>query len=195
MAAMQKAKLYKKYPAANIFIYNGLTVLHFALGGIGIIVGYGFWGWLGYLLGIIYLAFAFGGMYLVMPLAVCPRCVYYRLEEGLCISGLNRVSRGLARAGNAADFARRAQGVFCPNNLYVASLVIPIVLLIPALIWNFSWSLLIILVVILGLLVFRFFVVFPKLACIAWPSSNVRKPARWGCGMCNRRHGVCCRVA
>jgi hypothetical protein len=166
MAAMQKAELYRKYPAVNVFIYNGSTILHFALGGIGIIVGYGLWGWVGYLLGIIYLVFAFGEMYVVMPFVVCPRCVYYRLEGGLCISGLNRVSRKIAQAGNAADFARRAQGPFCPNNLYIASLVIPIVALIPALIWNFSWSLLIILVVIIGLLVFRFFVIFPKQACL-----------------------------
>jgi hypothetical protein len=166
MAAMEKAKLYQRYPAANVLIYNGSTILHFALGGIGIIVGYSLWGWLGYLLGIIYLVFAFGEMYVVMPFAVCPRCVYYRLEDGLCISALNVLSRRLARAGNVGDFAKRAQGVFCPNNLYIASLVIPIVVLIPALIWNFSWTLLIILGVIIGLLVFRFFVIFPKLACL-----------------------------
>jgi hypothetical protein len=166
MAVLQKAKLYRKYPTANILIYNGSTFLHFALGGIGIIVGYGSWGWIGYVLGISYLVFAFGEMYLVMPLAVCPNCVYCRLDGGLCISGLNVVSRRLARAGNAADFAKRAQGLFCPNNMYIAALVIPIVALIPALIWNFSWYLLVILGAVLGLLAFRFFVIFPKLACV-----------------------------
>jgi len=166
MDGLQKAKIYHRYPAANILIYNGSTVLHFALGGFGITVGYGSWGWLGYLLGITYLIFAFGEMYLVMPFAVCPCCVYYRLDGGLCISGLNAVSRKLTPAGKAADFAKRAQGLFCPNNMYIASLAIPIVALIPALILNFSWYVLVILGALLGLLAFRFFVIFPKLACV-----------------------------
>jgi hypothetical protein len=166
MAGLQRAKLYQRYPAANILIYNGSTVLHFALGSIGIIVGYALWGWLGYLLGITYLIFALGEMYLVMPLAVCPNCVYYRLDGGLCISGLNVVSRKLAPAGKAADFPRRAQGLLCPNNMYIAALVIPIVALIPALIWNFSGYVLAILGALLSLLAFRFLVIFPKLACV-----------------------------
>jgi len=166
MDGLQKAKFYSRYPLANILIYNGSTALHFSLGGIGIILGYSFWGWLGYLLGITYLVFAFGEMYLVMPLAVCPNCVYYRLEGGLCISGLNAVSRKLTPTGKAADFAKRAQGLFCPNNMYIALLVIPIVALVPVLIWNFSLYLLIILGALLSLLAFRFFVIFPKLACL-----------------------------
>jgi hypothetical protein len=163
---LSRAKLYRKYPTANILIYNGSTVLHFALGGFGIILGYGLWGWLGYLLGIIYLIFALGEMYLVMPLAVCPNCVYYRLDGGVCISSLNVLSRRLTPAGKAANFAKRAEGLLCPNNMYIASLVIPIVALIPALIWNFSWYVLAILGALLGLLAFRFFVIFPKLACV-----------------------------
>jgi hypothetical protein len=166
MARLQKAKVYRRYPLANILIYNGSTFLHFALGGIGIIVGYSLWGWIGYLLGIIYLVFAFSEMYLVMPFAVCPNCVYYRLKGSLCISGLNAVSRRLTQAGKAADFAKRAEGLFCPNNMYIASLVIPIAALIPALLLNFSWYVLAILGALLSLLAFRFFVIFPKLACV-----------------------------
>jgi hypothetical protein len=161
-----KAKLYKRYPLTNILIYNGSTILHFALGGIGIILGYSFWGWMSYLFGIVYLVFAFGEMYLLMPFAVCPSCVYYRLDESLCISGLNVVSRKLAQAGKVEDFANRAKGLLCPNNLYIASLVVPILALIPASIMNFSWGLLVIMVIVIGLLVSRFFVVFPKVACV-----------------------------
>ena len=168
MSALEKTKvqLYKRYPLANILIYNGSTILHFALGGIGIILGYGFFGWISYIFGIIYLLFAFGEMYLLMPFAVCPNCVYYRLDESLCISGLNVVSRQLAKPGKVEDFAKRAEGLFCPNHLYIASLVVPILALIPALILNLSWGLLVILVIVIGLLVFRFFVVFPKVACV-----------------------------
>lgn len=168
MAALKKtkAKLYKRYPFVNILIYNGSTILHFTLGGIGIILGYSFWGWIGHLLGIVYLVFAFGEMYLLMPFAVCPNCVYYRLGGSLCISGLNVVSRKLAQAGKVEDFAKRAEGLLCPNNLYLASLIVPILALIPALIVNFSWSLPVIFVAVIGLLVFRFFVIFPKLACV-----------------------------
>ena len=169
MAVLQlkpKAKLYKRYPLASILIYNASTIVHFALGGIGIIIGYSLWSGVASSVGIIYLLFAFGEMYFLMPFAVCPNCVYYRLEGGLCISGLNVVSRKLAQPGRVKNLARRSQGLLCPNNLYMASLLLPLVVLIPAMIINFSWSLLSIFVVIAGLLVFRFFVIFPKLACL-----------------------------
>ena len=168
MAGVKKAKaeLYKRYPLANILIYNGATILHFALGGVGIILGFSFWGGMNYLLGGLYLVLAFGEMYVLMPFRVCPNCVYYRLDEGVCISGLNVVSAKWAAAGKSEDFTKRAEGLFCPNNLYLASLVLPILVLIPSLIVNFSWGVLVIWVSMIGLLVFRFFVIFPKLACL-----------------------------
>lgn len=161
-----KAKLYKRYPLTYILIYNGSTILHFILGGIGIIWGYKSWPELAAVGGIIYLVFAFCEMYLLMPLAVCPKCVYYRIEGGICISGLNVISRKVARVGKVEDFAKRAEGVFSPNNLYMASLLLPVVVLLPALAINFSWTLLGIWGGLVGLLIFRFLVIFPKLACI-----------------------------
>ena len=101
-----------------------------------------------------------------MPLKVCPNCVYYKLENSLCISGLNIVSRKIVKEGDVKDFGSRAQGLFCPNNLYIASLAIPIVAMIPALILDFSVPVLVILLIVVGLLVFRFFVIFPKIACV-----------------------------
>ena len=77
-----------------------------------------------------------------MPLKVCPNCVYYRLDNSLCISGLNLFSRKIAREGNIGDFGKRAIGTFCPNNLYLASLALPVVGIIPALFLNFSFILL-----------------------------------------------------
>jgi len=105
-------------------------------------------------------------MYVLMPLKVCPGCPYYRLNNSLCISGLNVVSRKIAKEGDVKDFPRRAEGPFCPNNLYIASLAIPIIAMIPALILDFSFLVLAILLVVVALFLFRFFVIFPKIACL-----------------------------
>ena len=162
--AKGKVGLYNRYPWSSILIYNGTTILHFALGGAGIMLGYA--SLFGYVLGALYLAFAFGEIYILMPLTVCPNCVYYRLENSLCISGLNVVSRKLAGAGDVKKFERRAKGPFCSNNLYIASMVIPIIVMIPALVLNFSFIVLVLLLVIVALLAFRFFVIFSKIACL-----------------------------
>jgi hypothetical protein len=79
---------------------------------------------------------------------------------------MNVVSRRIARPGNPKDFPNRANGPFCPNNLYMASLIFPIIALIPALLLNFSLILLLIFILIIGLLLFRFFIIFMKVACI-----------------------------
>ena len=154
----------------SVFIYNGTTVAHYLLGGAGIILGYG--SWVGFLLGSLYLAFSFVEMYVHMPLKVCPNCVYYNLPNSLCISGLNLVSRRVAREGSVKAFSNRAKGPFCPNNLYIASLAFPILGIIPALILNFSLLVLVILLVLVGLLLFRFFVIFPQIACGSLPSTK-----------------------
>ena len=161
-----RAKLYKRYPLSSRLIYNGCTILHFLLGGIGIILGYSFSSWAGYAFGTLYLAFSFIEMYVMMPLTVCPNCIYYSMKDSLCVSGLNVISRRIAREGDPKDFPKRGQGVFCNNNLYMVALIAPIVAMIPALILNFSFALLGIFLAVVGLLVFRFFVIFSRVACI-----------------------------
>ena len=160
-----KAKLYKKYSFFRVFIYEASTILHYLIGGLGLIIGYAFLRW-GYLIGLIYIIFAFLQMYILMPLTVCPNCVYYRMEDSRCVSGLNKLSRKLAKEGNPEDFPKRAEGVFCYNNIYMAALFFPIVASVPALILNFSYYLLIMFLIVVGLLIFRFFVIFPKIACL-----------------------------
>lgn len=160
-----KAKLYKRYPLSSLLIYNGTTALHFLLGGFGIFYGYNLSS-LSLAFGILYLIFAFGEMYVLMPRAVCPSCVYLRMEGGLCISGLNVYSRKITSAQSADMFPGRAKGLFCPNNLYMFSLAAPILVLIPALILHFSLWLLFVLLILVGLMVFRVFVIFPKMACL-----------------------------
>ncbi|MFW9877108.1 MAG: hypothetical protein ACFFG0_28795 [Candidatus Thorarchaeota archaeon] len=52
-----------------------------------------------------------------MPLIVCPKCVYYRVKGFLCVSGSKKISRILAEEGNPEDFPKRAEGLFCYNNI------------------------------------------------------------------------------
>ncbi len=161
-----KAKLYTRYPLSSIVIYNGSTIMHYVLGGIGITIGYNFSSLAGYFSGALYLVFSFIEMYIIMPLTVCPNCVYYKIDNSLCISGLNVVSKKIAKEGNPENFAKRAEGLLCFNNMYIAALIIPIIVIVPALIVNFSIPLLIIFLSLITLLVFRFFVLFAKIACL-----------------------------
>ena len=163
---------YTSYPLASLFIYNGITILHYLLGGVGLMAGYSF-SWGGYLLSASYLVFAFSQMYVIMPLAVCPNCVYFRLRNSLCISGLNVVSKKMVKEGNIKDFPKRGQGLFCHNNLYMAAKLVPILVMIPALFLNFSFVLLTIFLTVVGLLLIRIFVIFPKIACVHCRAKNI----------------------
>lgn len=173
---MNNVKVHTRYPLSSILTYNGTTVLHYLLGGLGIIIGYD--SWTGYLIGSLYLVFSFGEMYVHMPLKVCPNCVYYKLDNSICISGLNVVSRKITKEGNVKDFPNRAKGLFCSNNLYIAALVIPIIAMIPALILNFSLIVLAILIAVVGLFLFRFFVIFTKIACVHCRAKNICPQAK-----------------
>ena len=150
---------YTKYPITSVIIYNSVTVLHFVLGGTGLVLGYP--SWIGILIASIYLLFAFAEMYVLMPLKVCPNCPYYKLDNSLCVSGLNVVAKRFAKEGNIKNFSNRAGGFFCANNLYLAGFILPIIALIPALVINFSYILLAILLIMIGLLAFRFLFFFP----------------------------------
>jgi hypothetical protein len=161
-----KAQLHRRYPLSSCLIYNISTVLHFLLGGIGIYLAYSFSTWAGIGVGALYLTFSFVLLYVVMPVAVCPHCVYYRMDDSLCISGLNVISKRLAREGEPQRFAGRAQGLLCHNNLYMVALIAPIVAMVSGLILNFTWLLVGVFVVLVGLLLFRFFIIFPRIACL-----------------------------
>lgn len=164
MAEVDPPKLHKRYPSSSILLYNATTDAHFLLGGLGIVMGYG-WTVLSWLAGLAYMAVAFGQMYLMMPLVVCPNCVYYRMEDGTCVSGLNKVSRRIAKEGDLDDFPKRAGGPLSHNKFYMGSLIFPIIAILPALVINFSIPLLLVWMAVLGLMLFRFFVVFKKVAC------------------------------
>ena len=72
----------------------------------------------------------------------------------------------IAREGDPKDFPKRGEGLFCHNNLYMAALFLPIIAMIPALILDFSFKVLAIWFAVIGLLLFRFFVIFQKTACV-----------------------------
>jgi hypothetical protein len=166
-----KPKVYTRYPLSSLIIYNGSTTAHYVLGGIGIILGYS--SWVGYLIGGLYLVFSFVQMYVIMPLAVCPNCVYYKMENSLCVSGMNVISKRVAKEGSTKDFPNRAGGLFCHNNVYIAALVIPIIAMIPALALEFSAAVLGILLSVIVLLLLRFFIIFPREACVHCAAKNI----------------------
>jgi hypothetical protein len=163
---MNKAKLYKRYPISSITLYNGSTIIHFLLGGLIIAGTSAFWGSIGTIFGASYVILSLIAMYVLMPLQVCKNCVYYRLENGLCISGLNVWSRRITGPGASKFFSARAKGVFCPNNLYVLTLAFPILAGIAMLFIHFTILLLIGLIIMFVLLIVRFFIIIPKLACV-----------------------------
>lgn len=171
MTIGKKRDLFTKYPLSSVLIYNSTNVAHYVLGGIGIFLAYR--SWVGYSLGSIYLVFSFIEMYLLMPLKVCKNCVYYKLDNSLCISGLNLLSRKIAKEGSLRAFSNRAKGLLCSNNLYIATLVFPILVIIPGLVLHFAWPVLAMLIILAGLLLFRFFVIFPKIACVHCRAQNI----------------------
>lgn len=130
--------VYRIYPVRSVALYNVVTLLHFGLGAAGILIAYGRWPALGWMLALLYLAIARGQMYVMMPLVVCPSCVYRTMSRARCVSALNIVSAGMRRSGPPADFARRAEGALCHNNLYLGSLIAPVPLILIGLMINFS---------------------------------------------------------
>lgn len=158
-------EVFSRYPVSSVLLYDGVTLLHYFLGGIGITLAYASFEW-SFVIGAVYLTFALVQMYVIMPLKVCPSCVYHRMKDGRCISGLNRISRGSVKERPLEDFDSRAIGILSPNNLYIAALIVPIVAIIPGMVIGFGWLLLVILLMLVGLLVLRIFVIFPKIACV-----------------------------
>jgi len=161
-----KAETYTRYPLSTVFIYNGSTVLHFLLGAFGIALACTYWPRMGYSLGILYFVLSLAEIYVVMPLTVCPSCTYRRIKGALCVAGLNLLSARMAKERPKKEFPRRAEGIFCANNVYMASLMVPIAAMIAGMLFNFSAALLLVFLIVAALLIFRFFVIFPKLACL-----------------------------
>jgi hypothetical protein len=169
-------KLYTRYPTWSVVLYDGVTIAHFFLGGVALLLAYR--RPVGVPLGAAYVLFASLEMFVLMPLSVCPSCIYYRIGGSLCISGMNRWSRRIARLRDESRFAERASGPLSPNNLYLIALAFPIIGAIPGLVLDFSVPVLVVMVMLVALLVFRFFVIFPRVACVHCRAKNVCPNAR-----------------
>lgn len=161
-----------RYPLKNIVTYNGITILHYILGSAGIIIALEL-STTAKIISILYFIFAFVQMYVLMPVMVCPNCIYTKKTGMLCISGLNVISRMITSNGDIKNFAKRGEGILCHNNLYLAAKIFPILFILPFLIINFSISLLSIFLGIVGLLLFRIFFIFTRIACSHCLSKNI----------------------
>jgi hypothetical protein len=170
---MAKAKLYDKYPVSSLFIYNGSTILHFLIGGLILMNLFRLIGITGIIIAIVYMLLSFLEMYVLMPLQVCNNCVYFRSQKSVCISGLNLIAKAIAKPGNPLNFPNRARGFVCPNNLYIISLVFPIVVGAIILFLKFNLLLLIMELSLIVLLMTRFFYIIPTLACLHCQSKFV----------------------
>ncbi len=163
---MTKATLYKKYPLRSVVVYNGSTVLHFLLGSVIISLSGSFLGGSGFIFAAAYCAGALIQMYLFMPALVCRNCVYFRLDGSRCVSGLNILAKRFLKEGTTTDFPKRAQGVLCPNNLYIGCLVFPLLCGAPIMVFHFSIAALVLETGLFLLLIARFFYIIPKHACV-----------------------------
>lgn len=164
--------VYQRYPIKNIIIYNFVTAAHYLLGFVGILIAFDF-SVAGKIAAIIYISFAFIQMYVLMPIMVCNNCIYTRKPDMLCISGLNYFSRKMFSNGDISKFENRGRGVLCHNNLYLSAKVLPLLIILPFLFLNFSTTLLILFLMILGLLLFRAFYIFKKIACNHCLAKNI----------------------
>lgn len=162
---MSGAIIHKRYPASSVVLYNGVTVLHFGLATAGLVVAFSRWPFVGGLLGAVYCVFAFAQMYLIMPLTVCPYCVYRTLSDSRCVSGLNLLSPRFSRVRSPEEFGRRAEGVLCHNNVYMGALAAPLALIAVGLVLNFSVAGVVCLALLAGLLACRYFGLFKRVAC------------------------------
>ena len=159
------ATVYRVYPWSSVALYNGVTLLHFGLGTAGLIVAYDRWPALALAVGGAYLVFALAQMYVMMPLVVCPSCVYRTMSGARCVAAMNILSARLTATRPLEEFPRRGSGILCHNNLYLGSLIAPLPLMVPGLIVNFAPVGLALLLTVALLLAFRFFVVFKRTAC------------------------------
>lgn len=172
------AKTHTRYPLGSVVLYNGVTLAHYGIGAAGILIGYAFAPTIAAPLAGGYLLFALAQMYVLMPLTVCPNCPYHRMADSRCVSAMNLVSRKIAREGDPRAFGRRAEGALCHNNLYMASLAFPIAAMVPALILGFSWIVLAAFVAVIGLMLFRIYVIFMKVACVHCAARDLCPNAR-----------------
>ena len=136
----QGPQAFRRYPLWRVLGLNALTLVHYVVGCAAILVAYQSYPVLAWPLGLAYLVFAVVQLYMLMPLVVCPGCVYRTVRDGRCPSGLNLVSARLCPPSpNAIEFRERSHGALCQSSLCLWSWILPVPLAVPALAVSFSW--------------------------------------------------------
>ena len=139
-AAPDEARSFRRYPLWRVLCLNGLTVAHYLLGCAAILLAYRSYPLVGWPCGLAYLVFATVQLYVLMPLVVCPGCVYRSVRGGRCPSDLNLLSARLcAPSPSALEFQERSHGALCQSSLCLWAWVVPVPLALPGLVVSFSW--------------------------------------------------------
>jgi hypothetical protein len=114
--------------------------VHYVTGTAAILFAYWRFPFLGWPVALAYFAFAVVQLYVLMPLIVCPSCVYRTIEDGRCASGLNLLSaRFCPPSTPPVGFEGHVHGALCQSSLCLWSWVSPMPLVIPGLLISFSW--------------------------------------------------------
>ncbi len=114
--------VHRRYPLRDVALYNGVTLLHFGVATLGLLVAYDRWPVVAWVLAMAYLIVAFGQMYVVMPLVVCSACVYTTMPGARCVSGMNVVAARLGLRAPAEEFeARRTKGPPTTSSIWARS--------------------------------------------------------------------------
>jgi hypothetical protein len=157
---LRDARLHKRFPAWHVLALNGLTVAQYSAGCAAVLLAYRRYPIVGLPLGLAYLVFAVVQFYVLMPLVVCPGCVYRAVRDGRCPTSLNLISARLCRpSATATAFRERTHGALCQSRLNLASWVAPLPLALPGLALFFSWTAATLTLVVVGLVVVRIWVV------------------------------------
>lgn len=160
------APSFRRYPLRWVLGLNALTVAHYLVGCGAILIAYRGYPIVGWPVGLAYFVFAVVQLYVLMPLVVCPGCVYRTVRGGRCASGLNLISARLCPpTPDALGFKERTSGRLCQNRLCLWSLVGPVPLALPGLVLSFSWLTLALLLVVAVLTVVRLAVVVRRATC------------------------------
>lgn len=162
---------YRSFPLGHVVVYVMSTGAYFTLGAAGIALsGRSF---VTIVLGIAYGLFAFAQTYGYMPLAVCPHCMYTRMGDGRCASGMDCVSRRLREPRDVEGLMAREHARPSHNAVVQATLVLPIVVMLVGITYAPSLALAATFVLVVGLLAFRIHFVMPRLACARCASKRV----------------------
>ena len=125
---------WRHYPLWRVICRNGLTLGHYCLGCAVILVAYRAYPIVGWPVGLSYVAFAVAQRYLLMPLVVCPDCVYQSLAAARRASGLKTTPARLGpRLVPPAGSTERTSGALSRSSLNVWSLLLPVPLAAPGL--------------------------------------------------------------